>query len=212
MSKQRRQGHEVHLLTLTRGGATRQRFKYGYSIAEMGKVRYREMQCVQKVLDLSGMTVLDLPDSGLKEMDPRLIEQAISAQIARIQPNVVVTYAVHGISGFHDHLVTHAVVKRAYIELAGQVPYLKRLAFYTLTQEDAARGTHFRLNGSSPEEIDCLVQVDEIDLARAQQALDCYATFADTIARSGIRTMIHEQVAFEIFQETHQPPLTDLGD
>ncbi len=43
MSKQRRQGHEVYLLTLTRGGATKQRFKYGYSIEEMGEVRYREM-------------------------------------------------------------------------------------------------------------------------------------------------------------------------
>ena len=43
ISKQRRQGHEVYLLTLTRGGATRQRFKYGYSVAEMGEVRYREM-------------------------------------------------------------------------------------------------------------------------------------------------------------------------
>ena len=29
MAKQRREGHEVHLLTLTRGGATRQRHRYG---------------------------------------------------------------------------------------------------------------------------------------------------------------------------------------
>ena len=38
MSKQRRQGHEVHLLTLTKGGATRQRHKYGYSVEEMGEL------------------------------------------------------------------------------------------------------------------------------------------------------------------------------
>ena len=43
MSKQRRQGHEVYLLTLTRGGATRQRHKFGYSVDEMGEVRYKEM-------------------------------------------------------------------------------------------------------------------------------------------------------------------------
>ena len=41
MSKQRRQGHEVYLLTLTKGGATRQRFKYGYSVAEMGGMLVR---------------------------------------------------------------------------------------------------------------------------------------------------------------------------
>jgi LmbE family N-acetylglucosaminyl deacetylase len=76
MTKQRRQGHGVYLLTLTKGGATRQRFKYDYSIEEMGDVRFREMLEVEKVLGLSGMTVLDMPDSGLKEMDPRVIENA----------------------------------------------------------------------------------------------------------------------------------------
>ena len=100
MSKQRRQGHEVYLLSLTKGGATKQRFKFGYSIEEMGEIRYKEMQEVARVLDLSGMTVLDLPDSGLKEMDPRDIEKVIIEEIERIQPQVVVTYAVHGISVF----------------------------------------------------------------------------------------------------------------
>jgi len=128
MSKQKRQGHEVYLLTLTRGGATRQRFKYGYSIEEMGEVRYREMLEVGKVLDLGGLTILDLPDSGLKEMDPRKIEKAISEEIERIQPQVVVTYAVHGISGFHDHLVSHAVVKRVFVQMKEKAPWLKRLA------------------------------------------------------------------------------------
>ncbi len=63
MAKQLRQGHEVFLLTLTRGGATKQRFKYNYTIEEMGSVRFGEMQRVNEVLGLSGMTVLDLPDS-----------------------------------------------------------------------------------------------------------------------------------------------------
>ena len=111
MAKQRRQGHEVYLLTLTKGGATRQRHKYGYSIDEMGEIRYQEMLKVAEVLVLSGMTVLDLPDSGLKEMDPRVIEDSVRTEVERIQPQVVVGYAVHGISGFHDHLVSHAVVK-----------------------------------------------------------------------------------------------------
>jgi LmbE family N-acetylglucosaminyl deacetylase len=77
ISKQRRQGHELYLLTLSRGGATKQRFKYNYSIAEMGEVRYREMLEVEKVLDLTEMMVLDLPDSGLKEIDPREIEDVV---------------------------------------------------------------------------------------------------------------------------------------
>lgn len=102
MSKQRRQGHEVYLLTSTKGGATKVRFTYGYSIDEMGEIRYQEMQCVSKVLDLNGISVLNLPDGQLKELDPREIENVISAKIQEIDPQVVVTDAVHGISVFHD--------------------------------------------------------------------------------------------------------------
>ncbi|MBN1580323.1 MAG: PIG-L family deacetylase [Anaerolineae bacterium] len=210
MSKQRRQGHEVYLLTLTKGGATRQRFKHGYSVEEMGEVRYQEMRDVAQVLDLTDMTVLDLPDSGLKEMDPRDIERVIVEHIERMQPNVVVTYAVHGISGFYDHLVTHAVVKRAYVELAERAPYLKRLAFYTLTEEDAGHGTHFKLSGSKPGEIDCVFEVEPVDVEKAHQALDCYVTFQETIENTKIKEFVHPQVMFEIYRESHDPPLDDL--
>jgi LmbE family N-acetylglucosaminyl deacetylase len=210
MSKQRRQGHEVYLLTLTKGGATKQRHKFGYSVEKMGEVRYQEMLNVAKVLDLSGMTVLDLPDSGLKEMDPRDIESEIKAEIERIQPQVLVTYPVHGISAFHDHIVTHGVVKRVFVELGGNVSYLKRLAFITLSEEDAAKSPLFRLNGSKPEEIDCVVTTDDLDIEKCHQALNCYVTFQETIEKTGIKEFIHHKAVFEIFQENHNPALTDL--
>lgn len=75
MHKQLRQGHEVYLLTLTKGGATKVRHKYNYTIEQMGEVRHKEMLNVEKTLGLTGMTVLDMPDSGLKDMDPRDIEK-----------------------------------------------------------------------------------------------------------------------------------------
>ena len=209
MSKQRRQGHEVYLLTLTRGGATKQRFKYDYSVAEMGEVRYREMQDVARVLDLSGMVVLDLPDSGLKEMDPREIERVVAREIERIQPDVVVTDAVHGVSGFHDHLVTHAIVKRVYVELRERAPYLKRLAFSTITKEWAQK-INPCFGSSKPGEIDCTFDVDEIDLENKNRALDCYVTYQDTIERFGIKKHVIRHIAYEIYQEDHDPPLNDL--
>ena len=67
MTSQLRAGHEVYLLTLTKGGATKKRFKYDLSVPEMGEVRYKEMLEVEKVLQLSGMNVLDLPDSGFSD-------------------------------------------------------------------------------------------------------------------------------------------------
>jgi LmbE family N-acetylglucosaminyl deacetylase len=212
MSKQRRQGHEVYLLTLTRGGATRQRHKFGYSVDEMGEVRYKEMLDVAKTLDLTGMTVLDLPDSGLTEMDPREIEAVVAEHIEAIRPQVVVTYAVHGISGFFDHLVNHAVVKRAFVELRDRVSYLKRLAFFTFSEEDAAEFEYFHLTGSKAEAIDAVLTVDEVDLETNYRALDCYVTYKETIEQSRIKQFLTPQAVFEIYQEAHDPPLESLFD
>jgi LmbE family N-acetylglucosaminyl deacetylase len=210
MSWQRRQGHEVYLLTLTRGGATRQRHKFGYSVEQMGEVRYKEMLDVAKVLDLTGMTVLDLPDSGLKEMDPREIEGVVAEHIESVQPDVVVTYAVHGISGFFDHLVAHAAVKRAYVELRERAPFLKRLAFYTITEEEAGQFEWVHLTGSKAEDIDVVTAVDEVDLEAMRRALDCYVTYAATVEESGIKRNIPREAVFELYQEAHDPPLDDL--
>lgn len=210
MANQRRGGHEVFLLTLTRGGATRQRHRYGYSVEEMGAVRYREMQDVARVLDLTGMTVLDFPDGGLKEVDPRELEAAIADEVRRVRPHLLVGYPVHGISGFHDHLVGHAVVKRVFVDLRDDLEELQRLAFHTITEEEASAVTRFRLTGSRPEEIDAILAVDSADIEAAQAALDCYVTFQETIQESGIRKMIRPEVRFEIFGERHAPPLSDL--
>lgn len=210
MSKQRRDGHEVYLLTLTKGGATRQRHKYGYSVEEMGEVRYKEMLEVEKVLNLSGMNVLDLPDSGLKKMDPRDIEKVVFDEIDRLKPDVIVTYAVHGISGFHDHLIIHGIVKRVFVEMKEKLGYPKRLALFTITEEEAAKQTHFKISGSKPEEIDCIVEVEQIDIDNSLKALDCYVTFQDTIKATNIQQHITNKVVFEIFGETLETKLKDL--
>ena len=74
----------------------------------------------------------------------------------------------------------------------------------------AAESVFFHLNGSTAEEIDCIVNVSEEDRQRALEALDCYVTFQETIEKSGIRDKITTQWWFEIFQEDHDPPLDDL--
>lgn len=210
MHNQRRSGHDVHLLTLTRGGATRQRHKYGHSVEQMGEIRYKEMLEVEKVLGLSGMTVLDLPDSGLKEMDPREIEKVIRDEISLIKPDVIVTYAVHGISGFHDHLVTHAAVKNVFCQMRDKGDSPTRLALFTITESDAAKGDHFKLSGSTDEEIDCVMRVENQDIEAARRALDCYVTFRETIEKTRIKEFIGHEVVFEIFQEDYKPPLGSL--
>ncbi len=211
LAKQRRAGHEVFLLTLTRGEATSQRAKYGYSKEEMGRVRYEEMQAVGQTLGLTGLTVLDFPDGGLDGLDPRVLEGAVVDHVREVQPHVVVTYAVHGISGHPDHLVGHAVVKRAYCALRAEenAAYLQRLAFFTLPEEDDS-GRPAHLKGSPPEAVDVVVPFEAEDRAQGEAALACYETYQDVVQAHQPLEHVTGGVHFELFQEAFDPPLGDL--
>lgn len=210
-----REGHEVYLLTLTRGGATRQRFKLGISIGEMGEIRFNEMLKVKETLNLTGMEVLDLPDSGLQELDPRKLENIIRDHIHKIKPDIIVTYPVHGVSGFHDHLVTHAVVKRVFLELMDSANgYPKRLAFNTLPDKGFSpwEGDRFILKQSPPDLIDCIVKLDEEMKQAMIDSLGCYKTYKSTIEESGVIEKINDEVPFEFFNESFNPPVSKLSD
>lgn len=222
MAQQRRRSHEVYLLVLTRGGATKVRHRLGLSVEEMGTIRLREMDAMARVYDLTGLTVLDFPDDGLKELDPRLLERAVEEHVVKVRPEVMVTHPAHGVSGFEDHLVTHAVVKRVFCDLgdgpsAEQAP--RRLAFTTLAQrqrdgEESDRP--IRLRTAKDGEIDCTVRVTPEDLAAQRRALACYETYQEMIDTMDPVGYYEDgqggEMHFEIFQEDHEPPLTDLGE
>lgn len=215
IARQLREGHEVHLLTLTRGGATRQRHRLGLSVEEMGRVRLGEMREVERVLGLTSMTVLDLPDSGLAEMDPREIEEVVRAQIHALDPEVVVTYAVHGVSGFHDHLVTHAVVKRVYCELRDLEERPRRLALFTLAEVDEGSGhggeeTAAPLHTSPTSAIDVSQALSDSDLAAGRSALDCYRTYQEVIREADPLKRVGSTLHFELFQESYDPQLPSM--
>ena len=210
IARQVREGHDVHLLTLTKGGATKVRHDLGLSVDEMGERREEEMQCVADVLGLD-LTVLDFPDGGLHALDPRGLEHVVERKIEAVLPDVVVTYAVHGISGHPDHLVTHAVVKRAYCaaldELAGRGP--RRLALFTLIEgeiDDAPK----TLRGVPREEVGAVVTFTDEDRQKGEEALACYETYAEIVEAHRPLRQVADGVPFVLFDEEHDAPLDSL--
>jgi LmbE family N-acetylglucosaminyl deacetylase len=152
---------------------------------------------------------LSFPDSELKELDPGTIEESIRDEILRVKPHVVVTFPIHGISGFHDHLVTHFAVTRVYLGLRGDDrPWLQRLAFFTVVS--APEQFPWHVNVTAPAEIDCVLEVTDSDMEQFHRALDCYVTYADVIALTRIHEIFDRKIHFELFREDHKPPLTDL--
>ena len=216
INQQVKDGHEVHLLTLTKGGATQVRHKLGLTVEAMGEVRHKEMLNVKEVLNLSGFTILDYPDSGLKELDPRILEQTILKEIERVKPNIVVTYPVHGASGFHDHLVTYAVVKRVYLEMKDNgADYLKRLAFFTMpdNEEPSFMSNGWpRLKLTENKLIDTITPLTDEDIKAMKDALLCYESYQEMVKKTGVIKKIGDKVHFEIAFENHYPPLAKITD
>ena len=213
LARQRREGHEVHLLTLTQGEATSQRERLGYSKEEMGETRYEEMQNVAEALDLSSLTVREYPDGQLAELNPLVLEEEVAGAIHETEPDVVVTYPVHGISGHPDHLVTHGVVKRVVCALqADGASHPRRLAFFTLAppSEDDDRPAHLRHSPSSL--IDCVVEPEEADVETAREALYCYETYRPVIEKHQPLRSVEDGISFELFGEAYDPPLPSLLD
>lgn len=208
IARQRRQGHEIYLLTLTRGEATSQRQKLGVSKEKMGEIRLEEMRAVERILDLAEMTVLEYPDGELERMDPLDLEEVVRRHIERLRPDVVVTYATHGISGHPDHLVTHAVVKRVYCALRRDgAAFVRRLALFTVP-DDVERPAHLR--GTPREDLGCIIPVDEFDLQRGRDALAAYETYREVVEAHDPMKTVRDGVCFVLFREDHEPPLDDL--
>ncbi len=214
--RQTKRGDDVFLLTLTKGGATKMRFKHDLSIPEMGNVRYKEMLNVQKVLNITEMDVLDLEDGGMSAMNPIEIENIVKTYIDKYQPNILVTYAVHGISGHHDHLTIHPIVKRIFCELRAQPAYsfLKRLAFLTLPgpPKDGRDGGNANVRSTPPEQMDCIVELNDEEVSKLKEALYCYETFIDVIESTQVIEHIGNKVHFEFYDERWDPVAKDLNE
>lgn len=207
---QARRGHEVHLLTLTRGEATKVRHKLGYDKAKMGAVRTLEMEKMARVLKLTGMRILDLPDSGLGDLEDDVIAAAVRKGIELVKPDVVVTYPEHGVSGFPDHLVTHRIVRDVFEELQSSgSPHPKRLAYFTLCPSfnTQLQEHKFPLKGDPLEEMGCVMETDAEDRTAFLRALDCYGTYQEVVKASGVKEIVTEKISFLFHQERFSPPL-----
>ncbi|MBK9192973.1 MAG: PIG-L family deacetylase [Crocinitomicaceae bacterium] len=214
--RQTKRGEEVFLLTLTRGGATKVRFKYNYTIDEMGEVRVKEMEKVKQVLNLTGMDIWDMEDGSLAYMNPVDLENRVAEHIKKINPDIVVTYAVHGISGHHDHLAIHATIKRIFSESDRNIkfPAWKRLALFTFPKPENSEqdGAMAHVRTSPVNMIDCVVELNQEEKLKLREALYCYDTFVEVIESTKVIDHIGDKVYFEFFNEDFKPVLKDIAD
>jgi len=213
IDQQINEGHEVILLTLTKGGATKVRHQLGLSIQEMGAVREKEMQKVKQSLGISEMIILDYEDGGLSKVHPIELENEIRKWIAKYEATVVITYPVHGGSGHHDHITIHHILKRLFYTAKDKLPFWKRLAYFTIIDQ----GNPMFLEGGIPrvtwtKEIDISITVElkESNITAMKNALLCYETYQEMVKTTQVIERIGDKTHFELENEQHKRVLSSV--
>lgn len=102
------EGVETHLVTATRGDRGRYRgVKDGPGhpgSEELARIREGELRAAASVLGIQGVTLLGYGDGRVDEAEPREAAARIAAEIRRIRPHVVITFAPDGAYGHPDHV------------------------------------------------------------------------------------------------------------
>jgi hypothetical protein len=67
-----------------------------------------------------------------------------------------------------------------------------------------------RLKLSEDSLIDCVTELREEDVQKMKDALLCYGSYQEVVAKMGVIEKIGRKVYFEIAFEDHKPPLNEL--
>lgn len=122
------EGVETSLVTATRGDAGRYRgVKDGPEHPgpeKLARIREGELRAAAQVLGIHDVTLLGYPDGRLDQADATEAVGRIAAEIRRLRPHVVLTFAPDGAYGHPDHVAicqfaTAAVVAAADVADAG---------------------------------------------------------------------------------------------
>ncbi len=106
-------GAEVHVISLTKGGAGQIRDAGAATRSTLSAVREKELAAAGIELGLTETRCLDYPDGGLSELDEQMLVRIASELISEVDPDVVITFGPDGFSGHSDHKAVGAAVTAA---------------------------------------------------------------------------------------------------
>ena len=139
LAKYANEGTQVYLSCLTRG----ERGWPGLpednpGMEALGRQRESELRCACQALGVREVTFLDYIDGDVDKADFSEATDRITAQIRRIQPQVVVTFGPEGVYGHPDHIATSQLTQAAvlrsadasYIDAKNQPPHQVSKLYY----------------------------------------------------------------------------------
>jgi len=137
------EGVGTYLVTATRGDRGRfrgERDGPGHPGQEvLARIREGELRAAAAVLGIRGVTLLDYGDGRVDEADPREAIARIAAEIRRVRPQVVITFAPDGAYGHPDHVAVSQLTTAAVVAAAGPAmegsPHAVSKLYYIVSSE-----------------------------------------------------------------------------
>lgn len=195
------------LLCLTRGEASSEARREGWSPERCARVRTERLERVADRLGLAGLVVGDLPDGRLARRPLAEVAAPIAEAIRLVRPHVVIAHDPRGVNAHADHIATHWAVRRA-LEDAGASA---RLAMICYPPEVAEAARPRLLLATAPEEIDVVLELTRDELAVKSACLAEHGASVrfgpdgppDALERPPRET-------FDLLGEAYAEPLDDL--
>ena len=142
------EGATVTLICATRGESGKITDPDIAADSDKGKLREAELRAACEALGIDAPVFLDYHDSGRHERtrydDPKALmnvnefalEQILLGHIARIKPDIIMTFDPHGIYGHIDHVKIHRAATAAFWSAGGvMTPAPQRLFYNAMASE-----------------------------------------------------------------------------
>ncbi len=164
-------GHEVILVTFTRGEAGTLGISKSLGRQELARRRTEELKCAAQKLHIKTLRHLDYPDKGLSDIPLEEGVRLVSALLSEFQPDLVISFHHDGVSGHMDH----RTVSRWTLETFKQGGSPGRLMHYGVTQAQAQQVTQRELLPMADDEITHVIDVAEF-IETKIEAIRCHVT------------------------------------
>src|SRR3954451_6075548 len=104
LAKYAAEGGETYVVTATKGERGRSGSKEPLTLEAVGHLRDAELQAAASVLGVREVSFLGYSDGALDRANPTEATGRIVAQLRRVKPQVVLTFAPDGAYGHPDHI------------------------------------------------------------------------------------------------------------
>jgi LmbE family N-acetylglucosaminyl deacetylase len=148
--------NNVYLICVTNGDAAT-----GIPDPKLAEIRKKELESSAKILGVKEVFFLNFLDGTLSNSIYHTVAEKIQKVLDKLQPELLITYEPHGVSGHLDHIAVSMITSYVF----EKVSYAKELWYYCISRKRTdARGPYFIYfpPGYTQDQVDKIVYVSSV--------------------------------------------------